>query len=96
MNFSKHRIIQAVSLLQSVGIILLGVSMVYGATADDCKGIGIASCEIDGLDAMCDKLFSDPSESCDTICRSTVGDDEGVEPCVICCQNVKGQLDLGD
>ena len=96
MNLSKNGIILSAGLLLFIGIIIAGVSTVYGVSVDDCKGIGIASCNIDGLDEMCDKLFNNPAESCDTICRSVVGDDKKVAACVICCQNVKGQLNLED
>jgi len=96
MNLSKQRIILGVGLLLFAGIILVGVGTVCASSVEDCKNIGIASCEIDALSAMCDKLFSNPAEICDTICRSIVGDDEKVGACVICCQNVKGQLDLED
>jgi hypothetical protein len=96
MSLTKQRIIPAVGLLLFAGIILVGVGAVYAISVDDCKSIGIASCQIDALSAMCDKLFSNPAEICDTICRSIVGDDEKLGACVICCQNVKGQLDLED
>ncbi len=96
MNLSKRGIIPAVALLLFAGIIIVGGSTVYAVSVDDCKDIGIASCDIDGLDAMCDKLFTNPAEDCDKICRSIVGDEKKVGACVLCCNNVKGQLDLED
>ena len=74
------------------GISSLGVSVVYGVSVDDCKDIGIASCDIPGFDKMCDKLFSDP-QPCEKICKS-IAKDKDVAPCIVCCKNVKGQLNL--
>jgi len=74
------------------GIVSLSVSAVYGVSVDDCKAIGIASCEIPGLDTLCDKLFSDP-QPCEKLCKSIARDEE-VAACIACCKNVKGQLNL--
>ena len=44
------------------------------------------------LDALCNKLFSG-TKSCDEICKSiTTGEQFG--DCMVCCSNVRGQLDL--
>ena len=95
MNRPRERTFLVVIVLFLIAIVSLPVSTVLGVSVDNCKGIGIASCEIDGLDALCDKLFSNPGEICDTICRDVVSDKEKQAACVICCNNVKAQLDLG-
>ena len=93
MNLSKQRTIPAMALLLFVGIIIVGGSTVYAGSVQDCLDIGIASCEIEGFETLCKKLFSNP-QPCEKLCRSIVGDDKKVGACVICCENVKGQLDL--
>ena len=95
MNRPRERTFLVVIVLFLTAIVCLPVSTVLGVSVDNCKDIGIASCDIDGLDALCDKLFSNPGETCDTICGGVVSDKEKQAACVICCNNVKSQLDLG-
>ena len=88
----KRTMLSVLVVILLAGIVSLSVSVVYGVGVDDCKDIGIASCDIPGLDKLCDKLFSDP-QPCEKLCKS-IGRDEDVAACVVCCKNVKGQLNL--
>jgi hypothetical protein len=79
------------------GLLLAGIfsipgNTVYGVTVDDCKSIEIDSCDFGFLDALCDKLFSNP-QPCEQICKS-VTQGEQVGACTVCCNNIKGQLNL--
>jgi len=95
MNRLRERTVLAVMVLFLIGIAFSPGSIVHGTSVNNCKDIGIDSCDIKGLDDMCDKLFSNPKETCDKICRGVVSEKEGLAACVICCNNVKSQLDVG-
>jgi hypothetical protein len=93
MNPLKRRIPSVVSTLLLIGIVSVPGSAVYGVTVGDCKSIEIASCDdVDVLNALCDKLFSDP-RPCEELCKSVASGDQ-VGACMVCCNNIKGELNL--
>jgi hypothetical protein len=63
-----------------------------GATVENCLDIDIDTCDFNGLDSMCQALFSNP-RPCDKVCKGLFeGTDVGT--CIICCQAVKSQLNM--
>lgn len=94
MALLKRRVRSALPMLLILGAVLMQGSPVYAVNVDDCKSIQIDSCkDVDMLDAVCDKLFSS-LDTCEDICKSiTTG--ERVGDCMVCCNNVRWQLDLG-
>ena len=93
MNLLKRHILSAVALLLLIGPVSVPVDPVYAVNVDDCKSIDLDSCkDVDMLDALCDKLFSN-LDTCEDICKS-IATGEKVGDCVVCCSNVRWQLDL--
>ena len=89
----KRRVLLALPVLLLAGAVSMQGNLAYGVNVDDCKSIGIDSCkDIDMLDALCDKLFSG-FKTCEEVCKS-ISTGEQFGKCVVCCNDVRGQLDL--